>query len=125
MLPPHFNHFFPTAPVDASHPDILLDLNRCILCELCVRATRDVDGKDVFALGGRGIAKHLIVNAESGRLADTDLAAADKAATSARSAPSCASASASRCPSASASTTTRRSAQSAAENAPRHARTAP
>jgi hypothetical protein len=37
-----------------------------------VRASRDVDGKNVFALSGRGIKTHLIVNAESGRLADTD-----------------------------------------------------
>jgi [NiFe] hydrogenase diaphorase moiety small subunit len=33
----------------------------------------------VFALSGRGITKHLIVNAESGRLADTDIAVTDKA----------------------------------------------
>ena len=46
----------------------------------CVRASRDVDGKSVFALTGRGIAKHLTVNAESGRLADTDFAATDLAA---------------------------------------------
>ena len=55
MMTPHFNHFFPDRPVDASHPDVLLDFNRCILCELCVRASRDVDGKNVFALSGRGI----------------------------------------------------------------------
>ena len=47
-----FRHLFPDRPVDASHPEILLDFNRCILCELCVRASRDVDGKHVFALGG-------------------------------------------------------------------------
>ena len=69
----HYNPLFPDRPVDASHPDVLLDFNRCILCELCVRASRDVDGKNVFALSGRGIKKHLIVNAESGRLADTNL----------------------------------------------------
>jgi [NiFe] hydrogenase diaphorase moiety small subunit len=57
----------------------LLDFNRCILCELCVRASAEVDGKDVFALSGRGITKHLIVNAESGRLADTLLSVGDKA----------------------------------------------
>jgi [NiFe] hydrogenase diaphorase moiety small subunit len=74
-----FRHLFPDRPVDATHPDILLDFNRCILCELCVRASREVDGKDVFALAGRGIGKHLVVNAESGRLADTDAAATDKA----------------------------------------------
>ena len=75
----HYNPLFPTRPVDASHPDVLLDLNRCILCELCVRASAQVDGKSVFALSGRGITKHLVVNAESGRLGDTDLAVEDKA----------------------------------------------
>ena len=54
--------------------EILLDFNRCILCELCVRAAREVDGKHVFSLAGRGLGKHLIVNAESGRLVDTDQA---------------------------------------------------
>mgnify|MGYP000662142489 CR=1 FL=1 len=80
MLTPRFRHFFPDRPVDASHPDVLLDFNRCIFCELCVRASRDVDGKSVFALTGRGIHKHLVVNAESGRLADTDFSKDDMAA---------------------------------------------
>ncbi|MBL9008135.1 MAG: (2Fe-2S)-binding protein [Myxococcales bacterium] len=75
----HYNPLFPTRNVDASHPDVLLDLNRCILCELCVRASSIVDKKDVFALSGRGITKHLVVNAESGRLADTALQLSDKA----------------------------------------------
>ena len=68
MMSPHYDHFFPNRPVNASHPDILLDFNRCILCSLCVRASRDVDGKNVFALSGRGINTHLIVNARSGQL---------------------------------------------------------
>jgi [NiFe] hydrogenase diaphorase moiety small subunit len=79
MMSSELDYLFPNRPVDASHPDILLDFNRCILCELCVRASREVDGKSVFALSGRGITKHLIVNAESGRLADTDIALGDKA----------------------------------------------
>jgi len=79
MMTPRFDHFYPDRAVDASHPDILLDFNRCILCELCVRASSEVDGKGVFALSGRGITKHLIVNSESGRLADTDVAVTDKA----------------------------------------------
>jgi [NiFe] hydrogenase diaphorase moiety small subunit len=79
MMSAELDHLFPNRPVDASHPDILLDFNRCILCELCVRASAEVDGKHVFALSGRGITKHLIVNAESRRLADTDIAVTDKA----------------------------------------------
>ncbi len=80
ILAPRHNRFFPDRPVDASHPDILLDFNRCIFCELCVRASRDVDGKDIFSLSGRGIAKHLVVNAESGRFADTNISPDDLAA---------------------------------------------
>jgi [NiFe] hydrogenase diaphorase moiety small subunit len=80
MEGPHFEEFYPDRPVDASHPDILLDFNRCILCELCVRASRDVDGKNVFAIGGHGIGTHLLVNSESGRLADTAMDLSDRAA---------------------------------------------
>ena len=79
MMTPHFDHFFPDRPVDASHPELLLDFNRCILCSLCVRASRDVDKKSVFALAGRGIRSRLVVNAESGQLADTDVDVRDKA----------------------------------------------
>ncbi len=75
----HFSPLFPRRAVDASHPEVLLDLNRCILCELCVRASAKIDGKHVFALSGRGINKHLVVNAESGRLADTNLSVDDRA----------------------------------------------
>ena len=80
MMSSHFEHFFPDRPLDASHPDYLLDFNRCILCSLCVRASRDVDQKNVFALAGRGIKTHLIVNAKSGQLADTDFSENDRAA---------------------------------------------
>ena len=78
VLTAGFRHMFPDRPVDASHPDLLLDFNRCILCELCVRASREVDGKNVFSLAGRGITKHLIVNSVSGELVDSDIALTDK-----------------------------------------------
>jgi [NiFe] hydrogenase diaphorase moiety small subunit len=80
MEGPHFEEFYPDRPVDASHPDILLDFNRCILCELCVRASHDVDGKDVFAIAGHGMGTHLVINSESGRLVDTAMALTDRAA---------------------------------------------
>ncbi len=80
MLSPHYSHFYPRRPVDASHPDCLIEFNRCILCELCVRASRDVDAKNVFAISGRGINSHLVVNTPSGRLGDTEFSASDKAA---------------------------------------------
>jgi [NiFe] hydrogenase diaphorase moiety small subunit len=75
-----FEHFYPPRSIDASHPDVMLDRNRCILCELCVRASRDVDGKSVFGIGGRGLGSRVIVNAASGRLADTNFSVDDVAA---------------------------------------------
>ena len=80
MMNPNFTQFYQSHEVDASHPDIFLDLNRCILCELCVRASREVDGKNVFGISGRGIGTRLVVNAESGRLGDTNLFVSDRAA---------------------------------------------
>lgn len=80
MEGPHFEEFYPDRPVDASHPDILLDFNRCILCELCVRASRDVDHKNVFAIGGHSIGTRLLVNSPSGELGDTSMALEDRAA---------------------------------------------
>jgi [NiFe] hydrogenase diaphorase moiety small subunit len=80
MLSPHFTHFFPQRSVDASHADIAIDFNRCILCELCVRASRDVDHKNVFAIDGRGINSRLVINSPSGKLGDSSFAASDKAA---------------------------------------------
>ena len=76
----HYDMLAPVRPVDASHADIWLDLNRCILCKLCVRASHEIDGKGVFAIGGHGIGTHLLVNAPTGQLGDSALAADDRAA---------------------------------------------
>jgi [NiFe] hydrogenase diaphorase moiety small subunit len=80
MLSPHYTHFFPQRSVDASHQDTAIDFNRCILCELCVRASRDVDHKNVFSISGRGIGSHLVINSPSGKLGDSTFAATDTAA---------------------------------------------
>lgn len=80
MLSPHFTHFFPQRSVDASHPDCIIDFNRCILCELCVRASREVDQKHIFAIDGRGAKSHLTINSQSGKLGDSQFSINDKAA---------------------------------------------
>ncbi len=80
MMSPHFVELFPHREVDATHPDVLIDFNRCILCELCVRASRDVDGKEVFAVAGRGLDAKLIINSPTGKLGDSAFAVSDKAA---------------------------------------------
>ncbi|WP_305909258.1 2Fe-2S iron-sulfur cluster-binding protein [Methylomarinum sp. Ch1-1] len=79
MLDNHFPHFYARREMDASHPDILIDHNRCIFCNLCVRASREKDGKNVFAISGRGINKRLVVNSSSGQLKDSDIDVNDSA----------------------------------------------
>ena len=80
MLAPTFSFQYPHRQLDASHPDYILDLNRCINCELCVRASRDVDCKSVFAISGRGARARLVVNSEDGRLGSSGFGKNDRAA---------------------------------------------
>ncbi len=79
IFAPTLPYLYPDRELDASHPDIFIDSNRCILCARCVRASRDIDGKNVFQFVGRGISKKVTVNSSTD-LSDTDMAAADKAA---------------------------------------------
>ncbi|HBG77833.1 MAG TPA: NADP oxidoreductase [Phycisphaerales bacterium] len=76
---PKYPYLFPKRDVDATHPDILIDRNRCILCGRCVEASRDVDKKTIFEFVGRGADKKVAVNANAD-LKDTDFKATDKAA---------------------------------------------
>jgi len=75
---PKYPYLFPQRELDASHPDIFIDRNRCILCGRCVRASKELDGKNVFQFVGRGSDKKVAVNAEAG-LSDTDAEVIDKA----------------------------------------------
>lgn len=76
-VPTRFPWLEPCRDLDASHPDIALDTNRCISCGRCIRASQDVDGKGVFGYVGRGIHRRVAVNGTN--LAATDAALADKA----------------------------------------------
>ena len=78
LTAPEYPYLWPKREVDASHPDILIDHNRCILCARCVRASRDLDRKQVFGFVNRGREKRLAVNAEA-RLKDTNADVTDEA----------------------------------------------
>lgn len=75
---PRFSFQFPRREIDASHPDILIDHNRCIQCARCVRASKDLDGKNVFQFVERGPNRRIGVNAHA-RLADTNADVTDQA----------------------------------------------
>ncbi|MEA3365503.1 MAG: 2Fe-2S iron-sulfur cluster-binding protein, partial [Candidatus Hydrogenedentes bacterium] len=48
--------------LDATHPDVYIDRDRCILCGRCIRASL-AEGKRVFGFEGRGSNKRITVNA--------------------------------------------------------------
>ena len=73
---PQFPLLNPDRDIDLSHPDVYLDHNRCILCGRCVRASQDLDQKNVFQFVERGHRKRLEVNGEA--LAETDLRVTDE-----------------------------------------------
>ena len=75
---PRYPFMFPTREIDFSHNDIFIDQNRCVLCGRCVRASRDVDGKNVFQFVGRGSDKRIGINSEA-NLDGSDASVTDKA----------------------------------------------
>lgn len=75
--PTKFPYLEPSRALDASHPGIALDTNRCISCGRCIRASQDVDHKGVFGYVGRGIHRRVAVNGSD--LAHTDAAITDDA----------------------------------------------
>jgi [NiFe] hydrogenase diaphorase moiety small subunit len=79
ILSPRHPYMFPRRKVDGSHPDVMLDYNRCILCARCVRASQELDGKHVFQFIKRGANKRIGVNSANGAGA-TNLGVDDKAA---------------------------------------------
>jgi [NiFe] hydrogenase diaphorase moiety small subunit len=75
---PTHPYLHPGREVDASHPDILLDHNRCILCARCVRTSRDLDGKEVFSFVNRGAGRRISID-PGARLKDSDADVTDRA----------------------------------------------
>ena len=51
---PHFPYLFPKRDVEAWHPKLVKDHNRCIQCKRCIRGIHNAEGKAIFAFGKRG-----------------------------------------------------------------------
>ncbi|MBE0645259.1 MAG: (2Fe-2S)-binding protein [Bacteroidetes bacterium] len=76
---PKYPYMFPAdRNVDATHKDIFIDHNRCVLCARCIRASHDLDGKNVFQFVGRGPQKRIAVNSTA-KLVGTDIDVTDQA----------------------------------------------
>ena len=51
----HFPYRYPIERVDASHERFVVDHNRCILCNRCVRVCDEIEGAHTWDVMGRGI----------------------------------------------------------------------
>jgi [NiFe] hydrogenase diaphorase moiety small subunit len=51
---PHFPYLFPKRDVEAWHPKLVKDHNRCIQCKRCIRGIHNAQGQAIFAFGKRG-----------------------------------------------------------------------
>lgn len=60
MTAPQFPYLFPKRDVEAWHPKLIKDHNRCILCKRCIRGIFNEEGQAIFAFGKRG--DRLIIN---------------------------------------------------------------
>lgn len=63
-------YLYPTCEVDASHPRFVLDHNRCIMCQRCVRVCDEVEGAHVWDVMNRG-AESRICTDMGGKWADS------------------------------------------------------
>jgi len=50
MTVPRFPYQWPVREIEGGSPKILMDHDRCVQCQRCVRAIRTKDGKKVFAV---------------------------------------------------------------------------
>lgn len=78
MLAPTLPYFRKHRDLDASHKDIYIDRDRCILCGRCARASALEDHKTALGFEGRGAEKRIAVDGKA--LADTPMEARDRAA---------------------------------------------
>jgi len=66
IMVPRFPYRFPVREIDSSHPKIIKDHNRCVLCKRCIRTIKTEDGKSIFAFRSRGHKLEIGIDPELG-----------------------------------------------------------
>ena len=72
-----FPYLFPKRDVEAWHPKLVKDHNRCIQCKRCIRGVHNADGHAIFAFGKRG--DKVVINIDPDTSKDVDDALAQRA----------------------------------------------
>jgi bidirectional [NiFe] hydrogenase diaphorase subunit len=55
-------YLHPTLPFDASHERFVLDHDRCLLCQRCVRVCDEIEGAHTWDVRGRGVESRVIID---------------------------------------------------------------
>ena len=71
---PHFPYLFPKSDVEAWHPKLVKDHNRCIQCKRCIRGIHNAEGKAIFAFGKRGDKVVINIDPETSKNISDELA---------------------------------------------------
>jgi [NiFe] hydrogenase diaphorase moiety small subunit len=66
IMAPRFPYMFPQRHLDATHPEIFIDGNRCIQCGRCVRAAAEIDKKPILGFIGRSGAVRIKASSSTG-----------------------------------------------------------
>lgn len=74
VMVPRFPFQFPLRRIDASHPKIIKEQNRCILCKRCIRAIKDEKGRSIFAYRRRSSRVEVVVDSKLGKQLTDELA---------------------------------------------------
>ena len=57
-----YDYLHPDLPIDASHERYVMDQNRCILCNRCLRVCDEIEGAHVWDVMGRGVESRVIAD---------------------------------------------------------------
>lgn len=74
VMVPRFPYQFPLRKIDASHPKIIKEQNRCILCKRCIRSIKDDEGRSIFAYRRRSSRVEVVVDPRLGKQLTDELA---------------------------------------------------
>jgi len=74
IFAPRFPFQFNERDVDASHPKIIHDQNRCVLCKRCVRLVEDERGRKAFTFNKRGHGVRVVLDKQLGEAMTDEMA---------------------------------------------------
>ena len=69
-----FPYLFPKRDVEAWHPKLVKDHNRCIQCKRCIRGIHNAEGHAIFAFGKRGDKVVINIDPDTSKDIDDELA---------------------------------------------------